>query len=102
MSYLLTQLRSELIKIQTHSAPQHDHLNFSFVKDIHVNGGNLALKSCKAAICQSTFFRDTLYVFENLLFIVLYRYSPEGPCYFSKDMRHFYQLSCFLVQKFRS
>ena len=30
------------IKIQTHSAPQNDRLNFSFVKDIHVDGGNLA------------------------------------------------------------
>ena len=29
----------EPIKIQTHSAPQNDRLNFSFVKDIHVNGG---------------------------------------------------------------
>ena len=32
----------EPIKIQTHSAPQNDRLNFSFVKDIHVDGGNLA------------------------------------------------------------
>ena len=47
----------EPIKIQTHSAPQNDRLNFSFVK---VDGGNLALNSCKTAICQSTFFRDTL------------------------------------------
>ena len=31
----------EQIKIQTHSAPQNDRLNFSFVKDIHVDGGNL-------------------------------------------------------------
>ena len=30
------------IKIQTHSAPQIDRLNFSFVKDTHVDGGNLA------------------------------------------------------------
>ena len=30
------------IKIHTHSAPRHDRLNFSFVKDIHVDGGNLA------------------------------------------------------------
>ena len=28
----------ELIEIQTHSAPQNDSLNFSFVKDIHVDG----------------------------------------------------------------
>ena len=32
----------EKIKIQTHSAPQNDRLNFSFVKDIHVDGGTLA------------------------------------------------------------
>ena len=50
----------EPIKIQTHSAPQNDRLNFSFVKDTHVNGGNLARNSCKTAICQSTFFLDTL------------------------------------------
>ena len=30
------------IQIQTHSAPQNDRLNFSFVKDIHVDGENLA------------------------------------------------------------
>ena len=30
------------IKIQTHSAPQNDRLNFSFVKDTHVDGGNFA------------------------------------------------------------
>ena len=30
------------IKMQTHSAPQNDRLNLSFVKDIHVDGGNLA------------------------------------------------------------
>ena len=51
----------EPIKIQTHSVPQNDHLNFNFVKDIHVDGRNLARNSCKTAICQSTFFRDTLY-----------------------------------------
>ena len=55
----------EPIKIQTHSAPQNDRLNFSFVKDIHVDGGNLAWNSCKTAICQSTFFRDTLYYFSE-------------------------------------
>ena len=32
----------EPIKIQTHSAPQNDRLNFSFVKDIYVDGGNFA------------------------------------------------------------
>ena len=32
----------EQIKMQTDSAPQNDRLNFSFVKDNHVDGGNLA------------------------------------------------------------
>ena len=40
------------IKIQTHSAPQNDRLNFSFVKD----SGNLAWNSCKTAICRALFF----------------------------------------------
>ena len=31
----------EPIKIQTHSIPQNDRLNFPFVKDIHVDGGFL-------------------------------------------------------------
>ena len=52
----------EPIKIQTHSAPENDGLNFSFVKDIHVHGGNLACNNCKTAICQSSSFRDTLYI----------------------------------------
>ena len=30
------------IKVKTCSAPQNDHLNLSFVKDIYVDGGNLA------------------------------------------------------------
>ena len=30
------------IKVQTCSAPQNDRLNLSFVKDIYVDGGNLA------------------------------------------------------------
>ena len=50
----------EPIKIQTHSAPQNDRLNFSFVKDTHVDCQNLACNSCKTASCQSFSFRDTL------------------------------------------
>ena len=30
----------EPIEVQTQSAPQNDHPNLSFVKDIHVDGGN--------------------------------------------------------------
>ena len=52
------------IKIKTHSAPQNDRLNFSFVKDIHVDGGNLAWNSFKTAICQCTFFLLTLYLYK--------------------------------------
>ena len=42
------------IKIQTHSAPQNDRPNFSFVKDIHVVAEKLAID-------QSQFFGITLY-----------------------------------------
>ena len=38
------------IKIQTHSAPQNDRLNFSFVKDIHVVGEKVAINSRKTDI----------------------------------------------------
>ena len=34
----------EPIKIQTCSAPQNDRLNFSFVKDIYIDGGKVAEK----------------------------------------------------------
>ena len=61
------------IKIQTHSAPQNDRLNFSFVKDIHVDGGNLAWNSCKTAICQSAFFGHTLR--QEKFFLQLYEYK---------------------------
>ena len=40
----------EQIKIQTHSAPQNDRLNFSFVKDNHVVGKKMARKGRKTAI----------------------------------------------------
>ena len=46
----------EPIKVQTCLAPQNDRLNLSFVKDIYVDGGNLARKGCKTAISQSTSF----------------------------------------------
>ena len=32
----------DLIKIQTHSAPQNDRLNFSFVKDFHIVSKEIA------------------------------------------------------------
>ena len=52
----------EPIEVQTHSAPQNDRLNLSFVKDIYADGGNLAWNGCKTAISQSTYFWDTLYL----------------------------------------
>ena len=42
----------DLIKIQTHSAPQNDRLNFSFVKDMYVYGENLARNGHKTAIYE--------------------------------------------------
>ena len=38
------------------SAPQNDHLNLSFVKDIYVDGGKLARNGCKTAIFVSCKF----------------------------------------------
>jgi hypothetical protein len=40
----------EPIEVQTHSAPQNDHLNVSFVKDSYVDGGKLAGNGQKTAI----------------------------------------------------
>ena len=34
----------EPIKVQTHSAPQNDRLNLSYVKDIYVNAKKMARK----------------------------------------------------------
>ena len=68
----------EPIKIQTHSAPQN--LNFSFVKDIHVDGWNLAWNSCKTAICQCTFFLLALYLPIWVLVSVSDRNQTNGFC----------------------
>ena len=40
----------EPIKVQTCSAPQNDRLNFSFVKDIYVDGGKVARNGRKTTI----------------------------------------------------
>ena len=40
----------EPIEVQTHSGPQNDHLNLSFVKDINVDGGKVARNGRKTAI----------------------------------------------------
>ena len=56
--YLLTYFDSwafcaitfEPIEVQTCSAPQNDRLNFSFVKDIYVDGAKVARNSRKTAI----------------------------------------------------
>ena len=44
------------IKIQTHSAPQNDRLNFSFVKDTNVDGKKLARNGQKTATYYSASF----------------------------------------------
>ena len=38
------------IKIKTHTAAQNDHLNLSFVKDVHIVGKKMARSGCKTAI----------------------------------------------------
>ena len=47
----------EPIGFQTHSAPQNDRLNLSFVK---VDGGKLARNGRKTAICQSQILVQSL------------------------------------------
>ena len=46
----------EPIKIQTHSAPQNDRLNFSFVKDTYEDGEKLARNGRKMATYYSASF----------------------------------------------
>ena len=58
--FALFVITFEEIKIQTHSAPQNDCLNFSFVKDIHVVGEKMAKKCRKTAIYQSQILGITL------------------------------------------
>ena len=50
----------EPIKIQTHSAPQNDCLNFSFVKDTHVVGEKMTRSDLKTAIYHSQIFGISL------------------------------------------
>ena len=40
----------EPIEMQTHSAPQNDHVNLSFVKDSNVDGKKMARNGRKTAI----------------------------------------------------
>jgi hypothetical protein len=40
----------EPIEVLTHSAPQNDHLDLSFVKDFKVDGGKVARNGRKTAI----------------------------------------------------
>ena len=48
------------IEIQTHSAPQNDRLNLSFVKDIYDNAEKMARKGRKMVIYESQILRLTL------------------------------------------
>ena len=43
-------IKSVLIKIKTHKAPQNDRLNLSFVKDVHIVGEKMARSGCKTSI----------------------------------------------------
>ena len=43
----------EPIELQTHSASQNDRLNLSFVKDMYVDGKNLAGNDRKTSIYES-------------------------------------------------
>ena len=61
VSFAFCVITFEPIEIQTRSAPQNDRLNLSFVKNIYVDGGNLAWNGRKTAISQSTYLWDTLY-----------------------------------------
>ena len=40
----------EPIEVKTHSGPQNDRLNFSFVKNINVDGGKVARNGRKTTI----------------------------------------------------
>ena len=50
-----TVITFEPIKIWTCLAPQNDHLNLNFVKDIYVVGETIARNCRKMAICNSLF-----------------------------------------------
>ena len=50
------------MEIQTHSAPQNDRLNLSFVKGIYVGGGKMARIGRKMVIYESQILRNSLYV----------------------------------------
>ena len=44
-SFAFCVITFEPIEVHTHSAPQNDHLNLSFVKDIYIDGEKLARKA---------------------------------------------------------
>ena len=48
--FLIFVIIFESNKIQTHLAPHNDHLNLSFVKDIHVVGKKMTRSGLKTAI----------------------------------------------------
>ena len=49
-SWAFCVITFEPIEVQTCSAPQNDRLNFSFVKDIYVDGGKVTRNGRKTAI----------------------------------------------------
>ena len=48
-SFAFRVITFEPIEVQTHSAPQNDRLNLSFVKDFHIVGTKMARNDCKMA-----------------------------------------------------
>ena len=58
--YAFCIISFESIEILTHSSPQNDRLNLSGVKDIYIDGGNLARNVRKTAICQSQILVQSL------------------------------------------
>ena len=52
-TFLFCIITFEPIKIQTHSAPQNDHLNISFVKDVYVVGKKMTKNGRKMTVYQS-------------------------------------------------
>ena len=51
------------MEIQTHSAPQNDRLNLSFVKGTYVDGGKIARIVDKMVIYELQILCNSLYIY---------------------------------------
>ena len=58
--YAFCIITSWPIEIQTHSAPQNDRLNLSFVKGTYVDGKKMARIGRKMVIYESQILRNSL------------------------------------------